>query len=236
MKKNHLVALIAILAICSILLDYYDQTNLYRITKPLTTLAIIALATKYGRSEVYRRYWWFIVLGLWFCLGGDMFLLWEDYFIYGLASFLIGHLLFTSAFISVHGWSRNLMILFLLLIYGGFFFGLLQPHLGSLLWPVVFYVLCIILMAWQGIGLWWKDRQPAFQLVAVGVILFVLSDSILAYNKFVDVIPHSGVFVLSTYWAAVGMISYSTTIVDEDVLSDMYYIKTKPVVNENTSE
>ena len=49
-----------------------------------------------------------------------------------------------------------------------------------------------------------RDRvsEASFYPVFVGALLFILSDSLLAFDKFLVPIPHAGVLVMSTYIAA----------------------------------
>jgi uncharacterized membrane protein YhhN len=49
-----------------------------------------------------------------------------------------------------------------------------------------------------------KDRTPeaSFYPIFVGALLFIMSDSLLALNKFLVPIPYAGVIVMSTYVAA----------------------------------
>ncbi|MCK9639529.1 MAG: lysoplasmalogenase [Prolixibacteraceae bacterium] len=55
-----------------------------------------------------------------------------------------------------------------------------------------------------------KDRVPArsFGLVFGGAVLFVLSDCLIAISQFVEKVPYSGLFVMSTYIAAQSLIMY----------------------------
>ena len=72
--------------------------------KPLTTLFVIWLAFVQPLDPVVNYNWlykWLIVIGLVFCLGGDIFLMLpERFFIAGLVSFLLGHLFYIAAFVS----------------------------------------------------------------------------------------------------------------------------------------
>jgi alkylglycerol monooxygenase len=63
-------------------------------------------------------------------------------------------------------------------------------------------VLVIALMAAQAIGRATVLRSAAAVGVAVGAAFFMLSDTLLAINRFVSPLPMSQVWVLSTYYAA----------------------------------
>ena len=66
------------------LVDFLYYQLLYSVFKPLTTFLIILLVVRFRNSNSYSKR---ILLGLIFCLFGDSFLLFENYFIFGLASF-----------------------------------------------------------------------------------------------------------------------------------------------------
>lgn len=92
---------------------------------------------------------------------------------------------------------------------------LLWPGLQGMKIPVTIYALVISTMfaaaAWKYEQI---QNQPAFFFIG-GSFLFVLSDSILAVNKFLRPVPFSGFLVMSTYVAAQwliirGAITYHT--------------------------
>ena len=72
--------------------------------------------------------------------------------------------------------------------------------------PVAAYVLVIALMAAQA---WARHAvQPgrAAWMVALGACFFMLSDSLLAINRFVTPLPWAQVWVLASYYAAQALI------------------------------
>jgi len=184
------------------------RTQVY-IFKPLTTLLIIwiALSGPLGAPPLYK---WLVVAGLLFCLGGDVFLMLpERYFIAGLVSFLIGHLLYIVAFVSDGGLHLALGWLLPLAVYGFAMVRLLWPGLGRLRGPVIIYVLAILIMAWQALGRWSALDTRGALLAAAGALLFVASDSVLALDRFRRKFLSARFIVLSTYWAAQWLIAVS---------------------------
>jgi uncharacterized membrane protein YhhN len=144
---------------------------------------------------------------------GDVILLFsarsELFFAAGLGAFLIAHLFYIAAYIrSVRGapgkvffrrrpgWLLPFMVLFAGL------YGLLYPALGSMRIPVFVYTATILLMAIFALNR--KDRvsEASFYPIFVGALVFILSDSLLAFNKFLVPIPYAGVLVMSTDIAA----------------------------------
>ena len=193
-------------ALVAIFLDYQGSTW-YMALKPLTTILFILLVVLTKNTHAgYKRT---LLVALCFCLLGDVLLLKQDYFVFGLSSFLIAHLLFARGFITLGGFQKNTMALIVLVIVGIALYAWLYPDLGSLKYPVAAYVLVILFMAWQGISLYLKNNTIAYALIAVGVVLFMFSDSMIAVNKFKASFALSGVVILSTYWLAIALIANS---------------------------
>jgi alkylglycerol monooxygenase len=67
---------------------------------------------------------------------------------------------------------------------------------------VAAYVLVISLMAAQAIGRATVQGDTAARWVAVGACVFMVSDSLIAINKFVAPVALSSLWILATYYAA----------------------------------
>lgn len=185
-----------------------NESLLFTFFKPLTTLLILLTPIVCLRNK--GRYDRYIILGLVFCLIGDALLLQEDLFLFGLVSFLAAHIIFTLGFVSIDGFKYDLLPLLCLLSLGVGYYFFLFSHLGTLTIPVLCYFLFILLMAWQAWNLFrWKSSQK-HRLILLGALLFMISDAILGWNKFYSAFEFSGLLVLSTYWSALGLITYSS--------------------------
>lgn len=72
--------------------------------------------------------------------------------------------------------------------------------------PVLLYVLCLGSMAAQAAVVWLAARgstaEPLARMGAIGGALFMLSDALLAINKFAGPLPLASLWVLASYWAA----------------------------------
>jgi uncharacterized membrane protein YhhN len=148
-----------------------------------------------------------LLLGAFFSLLGDIFLMFSGGFIFGLASFLIAHIFYISAFYLDNDglitkkrdrWAAITGIL----TYGIVFLSTVLPKVDSaLVIPVAAYGLTILTMLLMALNRWKSVPQVTFQWVFLGAILFVISDSILAINKFVQPLPMSGIAIMLTYAA-----------------------------------
>ncbi len=212
MKRIILSFAVLITGIWAIISSQQGDFNTYKILKPLTTVLviIIALLSFTEENKIYNKY---TIIALFFCLTGDIFLLKSAYFIFGLVAFLIAHLFFTYAFSTINGFSRNFKPLIVLSIICLAYFFYLKPGLGDLTIPVAVYMSVIILMTWQAISLYFKDPQKVYLFIGCGAICFMLSDSLLAYNKFKAPFALADVLILATYWLAVYIFAYSSYFV-----------------------
>lgn len=207
--------LIAVSAIIAIVVNHQGHFEIYKIFKPLTTVLILALPILFWNSK-NPKYNYLIIAALVFCLIGDVLLLYEDKFLYGLASFLIGHLFFATAFISIQGFNKNLLPIIILLLFGGGYLLYLKSSLGDFLFPVVIYISVIVFMTWQAISLSINNSKKVFAMIAIAAVLFTFSDAVIAYDKFKDPFDFAGLLVLSTYWCAIFLFANSTQLLNMD--------------------
>lgn len=184
--------------------------------KPLTTL-LIFLSVLQVKAPVNARYRSAILFGIACSFAGDVFLMLPvdvlaQGFVFGLASFLVAHLFFLRAFCSDTKLFGHLPTLIFVFLVGAANLSVLWPGLtNDLKIPVVAYMLCLIGMTAQTLirhrALGTQDSRFA----ALGGILFLASDTILAYNKFYAPIPASGLLVLGSYYAALVFIAKSVS-------------------------
>lgn len=203
--------------LCGSMAIYFNMTqnlDLFKIFKPLTTIIIILIPLLHKSHPL--KYANYIILSLIFCLLGDTLLLNDSYFIFGLVSFLIAHILFTASFITLSKFKFYPLPIVILLFLGGAYYIYLYSSLKALAIPVFIYFLFITLMSWQGIALYiWKKKQ-SFLFIAIAVILFFISDATLALNKFKFPFEASRIIVLSTYWISILLLANSATMINEE--------------------
>lgn len=145
-----------------------------------------------------------------FCLVGDILLLFDSYFVFGLASFLWAHLLFSTSFINLKGFGAHILSFLMVFGVGVILFFWLKPNLGEFMVPVALYVLVICFMAWQGIGLYFRNKGRAYSWIALAVLLFMLSDTMIAIAKFKSTFVYSNILILGTYWLSIGLLANAT--------------------------
>ena len=184
--------------------------------KPLTTVLVIAHAWPRGADAPRQRR--LIRIGLSLSLLGDVFLLWPAQgFLPGLVSFLLAHIAYIAAFCVPLRFAAR-PAAFVVYAARPAAFAVYAALAAAILWqlwpgipgalrgPVLAYVLCLAGMAAQAAA-WWRASvgRPDERLArnaALGGLLFMLSDSLLAFNKFAAPLPLSSLWILATYWAA----------------------------------
>ncbi|MBU2551359.1 MAG: lysoplasmalogenase [Proteobacteria bacterium] len=155
---------------------------------PLSALFIVAAVV-----QPHTDAWLFslILLGLIFCLGGDVLLAIpsERTFMLGLFSFLMGHVFYVLAFLylsSLSDWfSGGPIVIF---AFSAAAFLWLRPHLGRMAIPVLAYVVVISLMV---TGAYAVFRNPELSrrgalIVYLGALLFYFSDLFVARDRFIQ--------------------------------------------------
>ena len=138
-----------------------------------------------------------LLLALFFSGCGDLLLAF-DVFIFGVAAFLIAQLSYAVLF--GHHWQSiqsRWPLSVLLIMYMLSMVWLLIPNLGNLQFPVMVYLLAIAAM-----GLMALHSSLPMRWGVLGAIMFIISDSFIAINKFVNPLPYESYWIMSTYYAA----------------------------------
>lgn len=135
------------------------------------------------------RYYLFILAGLVLCLAGDVFLALpqEKMFLFGLVSFLLGHILYIFAFFYVAQtshwtWAGSLIVL----VISGWVYFWLRPHLKSMNIPVLLYVVVIAIMVSGALSVLGDSNLNLSGRVMVfaGALSFYFSDIFVARDRF----------------------------------------------------
>lgn len=189
-----------------IILFGYDNIAWY--LKPFL-LPFLILATY--KSNLFPTKNW-LLFALIFSWIGDVILLFADkgelYFIFGLVSFLVAHILFIVLFIkqkSEGNYAKNWQFwlgFVAVLVYLGSMLSLLFPKLGDLKIPVSVYAFTISLMLVMAIKGYFSWQKPMNLLILIGALFFVTSDSFLAINKFYNPILSANFIIMFTYIVA----------------------------------
>ncbi len=190
------------------LLSIIFELDLLRlITKPLL-MVFLGLYLYY--SVPMNRFTQLMLIGVAFSMIGDTMLMFEAkpiYFVIGLGAFLIAHVFyilgmsvfprFKEGLLMKHFWLAIPMV-----AYSTFLLYFLLPALGDMTVPVVIYSIVIFLMGLSAINMFRRTSPEAAQLLMFGALLFILSDSVIAINKFryeALEIPFPSLVIMFTY-------------------------------------
>ena len=209
MWTSILVGLVLLSASLHIRAEYRGPRQQVYVFKPLT-MGWIGLIAILGQATA-PLYKYLILAGLVFSTAGDVLLMMPaDRFVAGLVAFLMAQLCYSIAFAS----ETSALLwwpLLPLVAYGVAIYGLLFPSLGRLKWPVLIYMVGILAMAWLAWERWGQTGQSGALLAAVGALLFVLSDTVLAIDRFRKTFKLARALNLSTYFAAQCLIALSVS-------------------------
>lgn len=188
-----------------------DMEWLVRICKPLMMTSLMAFywVVSSRRSKLYLG-------ALFFSLLGDIFLLdKEGMFLLGIGAFLITQILFIVLVLKrSSAFSRPKLILSAIpfLIYLVLLMQTLAPTLEDLFYPVLIYGSVISLFGITAMNYHLNHRNASSRILLAGAILFIMSDSMIALNKFYS--PHMiyPVAIMLTYALAQYLICHSMLI------------------------
>lgn len=174
-----------------------DRRDIERWAKPAVMAFLIAAAALIpAESEAIR---WAIVAGLTFGLIGDV-LLFFDRFIPGAAAFLVGHLAYVAALLMVPQEPRGLLVGAVIVLLVAVVVGRrivagawVRSHvLGGIVAAYMVVIGAVVILA---IG-------SASIIVEIAALLFLTSDALLAWARFVGPAPGGRVAVMVTYQLA----------------------------------
>jgi len=176
--------------------------------KPLAT-ALIALRLRFAVGPSAPRRW--LLAGLGLSWVGDVLLMWPaDLFLGGLIAFLLAHVCYIRAFSIGLPLGRALPGLVFYAAVAGGVVSFLLPHVPEAMrWPVLAYVAVLVLMAATASGHSLQRGFRPWPAAALGATLFVVSDSLLAINRFAMPLPLGSLWVLASYYLAQWCLSRS---------------------------
>lgn len=180
------------------------------VVKPL--ICIILIGYFVSRTRLYGNFSKLIFGGLLFSWVGDVALLFGGgggtFFLMGLLAFLIAHIFYSFAFFRDYRYDPMAskkyghLMLFIMAAFTIGFYIFIRPFLNEMKIPVMAYMVIISIMAIMAGYRYQRVNQLSFQLILSGAILFIISDTLLAINKFVEPFVSSGVFIMATYMIA----------------------------------
>jgi uncharacterized membrane protein YhhN len=212
MKKIFLYLFI-LSAIGVLAADYSNAQLLYLICKPAIMIALGLHYWMMMREEDKPISKSLLFAILFSCVGDTLLMLQardEKFFMFGLGAFLVAHIFYILTY-QQHQSSdttnelqglQKIRYAFPILLSGAGLVVILYGRLGGLKIPVLIYAVVLTCMVLAALFRFGKTTTSSFAMVFGGAILFMISDSLIAVNKFLEVLPMAGFWIMTTYIAA----------------------------------
>ncbi len=176
-----------------------QESILVYITKPCIIPLLLLI---YLVKTASINYWY--IIGLILCFIGDVLLLFtgELFFILGLVSFLLAHIFYTK---TVYNFLDKIQLKTLIMstvpyiIIYVLLLMILYPYLGDLLYPVIVYGIVISTLGTLCLYYYVHSKNIDAFFWCIGALIFIISDSILAVNKFYSSSIYLATLVMITY-------------------------------------
>jgi uncharacterized membrane protein YhhN len=172
----------------------------------LPLLIVFLFSSLSGVSTTLKKW---IFAALFFSWAGDVLLMFqakkEIFFLLGLASFLIAHIFYIVFFHYVRvreNVKSNPWLLVIVVVYYAALISWLSPFLGDMKLPVRIYGIIISIMLMLAMHMLSIRNKIAGKWMMWGALLFVISDSVLAINKFYEPFEAAGIVIMLTYGMA----------------------------------
>ncbi len=188
-----------------------DGSTLHHVSKPLI---MVTLAIVYGVSVTRENRSLSLLLAMVFSFLGDSFLMYQDkngmYFVLGLGAFLVSHIFYIFTYRQHQREAtgdelqgiQKMKLSFPIILAGSGLVVILYPTLGDLKVPVVVYALVLVLMVLHALFRYGRTSATSFWMVFAGALLFMISDSLIAINKFFAPVAYEGLWIMTTYITA----------------------------------
>ena len=167
---------------------------------PAISLAVLAfIAVSGSRGKL-------LFTALLFCAAADIALelAGGKYFVAGLGLFLVAHIFFIITFSRDFKFQKaKIPVIILLIVYSKMMAFVLTPSLKEMAIPVYIYMAAIMLM-----GIFASLRAARNDFTLYGAIAFIVSDSVIAINKFMMPVPAADYIIMITYYLALFLIVF----------------------------
>ena len=166
-------------------------------------IIIIAFNQEISVSNEYKI---IIIIGLFLSLIGDIIFNDKKSRLF---SFLLAHIAYIFSIIYAIGFQLNIPSVIPSAILLVILNRTLLPKTGNKKYFVLIYIVIILILLWQAFARVILTPDYGNQFFAIGVILFLISDGLLAYNRFVIKIKFAQFYILSSYYLAQLLIALS---------------------------
>ena len=222
-----LYGIVSALFLCTLI---FELQLAHYIIKPLFMVLLMGFHVTAidGKFSLFSK---LVQFGLFFSWIGDIALMFDEkveiLFVVGLGAFLIAHLGYAYAFLknvkdsgkafnklNAIGYGAPFAV-----FTGAFFFFIKNGLPSDLFVPVLAYTIVISVM---GITSAWRNGHvgsKTFKWILIGAILFILSDCVIAWNKFVVDFDYDAVLNMTLYLSGQFMITVGAVYHAQEISS-----------------
>ena len=175
----------------------------------LPSLMIVFYRLTRNRENRQRKFVFAALILSWF---GDVILMFQqqnaNFFLIGLVCFLLAHVSYIYSFhLAKRSGVSSLLrkkpwLVLLFVIYANIIFYVIHGGLDDMLVPVMVYMCVILAMGLTALNRFGKVSRQSLMDVFLGAVFFMLSDSLLAINKFHSPFAFASLLIMLTYIAA----------------------------------
>lgn len=208
MKDKHWLLLFFFVLAAHITAMRLQHEGLQMVFKPMIVMVLVGYFDSRVQISGSTLAKW-VIAALFFSVIGDSLLLFQErksiFFLLGLSSFLMAHICYIGFFGKI--WKKEtLRIRWLIplaaVVYYAALIYVLFPHLLDMKVPVMVYGIVISTMLVLAAHMQFISNQQAGNWLMAGAILFVISDSVLALNKFYKPFNGADIVIMITYGLA----------------------------------
>lgn len=205
--KNTASILFTVASIGVLVAELFDSHWLLVLFKPLIMASMLFYYLFSSEIENRSRP---LVLAIVFSFAGDVLLMKDEYFSTGLAAFLLVQIFYIFSY-RQHRYDQTenalsgihrIRLAFPIVLAGTGLVVILYRVLGDLKIPVMIYALALTLMVLHALFRYGRTSLTSFWMVFGGAVLFMISDSLIAIDKFLQPLNHAGFLILLTYVVA----------------------------------
>jgi uncharacterized membrane protein YhhN len=190
-----------------------DLPLLHTICKPALMITLGLYYWAYQRSHMVPLSG-VVLLAIVFSCAGDILLMFQQqdthFFMFGLVAFLLAHVFYIFAYRQLQAGDASHALQGMQKIRFGFpivFSGIglvtiLYNNLDGMKVPVIVYASVITFMTLTALYRFGRTSASSFAMVFGGAVLFMISDSLIAINKFMEPLPLASFWIMATYISA----------------------------------
>lgn len=213
MKKNLLHFLFLIIVVGDLVGEFFQIKWIDYSFKPFILIWIGGYFLMHAKN-MDKKVVQIACLAFVFSWGGDVLLMFTQkapyFFILGLSSFLVAQIFYIFLFLRTINLSgkkpflkKKPYFLIAYIAYGLIVYTVLYNQLDFVLRIGIFvYMLALLSMSAMALNRYGNGHPVSFRYVFIGSIFFVLSDTMIAVNKFLVAIPYEGILIMTTYISA----------------------------------